>query len=333
MGFLYMKVKHVLAISALLLLAPFLLSGCGADSPAATTASSDNPGTSEPETIGEVYTSEYQFSRSSVSTPGTTDASEPSTDIPETNGSTTGGTTGTPAAGDKTLRVPPPSADTKGYTDAQLFAFYDDAVFIGDSISLGWRNYVTSKRSSSAGFMGKAQFLVSGSLGAANSLWDINTDPNDGIENSVHPLYNGKQMQLWNSIPLTGAKKIFIMFGLNDVGLYGVDATVSNYGKLLDKIKANVPDAKFYIISATYVVKGGARGDLTSENLRKLNIALIDFCSANGYSFINIADALADSDGNLKAAYCSDGFVHQTTAAYDVWTSLLKGFAASQLSN
>ena len=143
-------------------------------------------------------------------------------------------------------------------------------------------------------------------------------------------------MQLWNSIPLTGAKKVFIMFGLNDVGRYsdlnmGISMAVSNYDDLIDKIKANA-DVEVYIISATYVLEGGEKGYVTSENLRKLNEALIEYCNEEGIGFINFADALADSNGNLAAEYCSDGYVHQTNAAYDVWTALLRGYAAGEMN-
>ena len=221
----------------------------------------------------------------------------------------------------------PPSTDTLGLSDTEIFSFFDDAVFVGDSISLGWRNYVMSMRKTDSLFFGGsdgAQFLVSGSLGAGNSLWEVTSE-------SVHPSYQGEQMQLWKSIPLIGAKKVFVMFGLNDVALYGVEQTVENFDTLFSKIKEAVPDVQFYVLSATYV-KDGRYGQLTSADLRSLNLALIDFCAQNGYEFINIADALADADGNLKANYCSDGSVHQTNEAYGVWTALLKGYAASQLT-
>ncbi len=228
------------------------------------------------------------------------------------------------------LSVPPPSTDTLDFTNGQLDEFYSDSVFVGDSISFGWRNYVMSRRGSNVGFLGGAQFLVSGSLGAESSLWDI-------TEDSVHPLWQGEQMQLWNSIPLTGAKKVFIMFGLNDIGRYaelstGIDMAVSNYDELIGKIKENAPDVEIYIISATYVLEGGEKGKVTSANLRKLNEALIDYCADEGIEFINFADALADANGNLAEEYCSDGYVHQSNAAYDVWTALLRGYAAGVMS-
>ena len=235
---------------------------------------------------------------------------------------TTKPTTNPPAPnGDE---IPPPDENLLGLSDAEIFAFFDDAVFVGDSVSLGWRNFVTKTRETNKGFMGSAKFLVSGSLGSGNALWPVNKD-------SVHPVYQGEQMQLWKSIPLTGAKKLFIMLGLNDVGLYGIPNSTANYKQLINNIRGAVPDISVYVISATYMLKGSEKGKLTSENLRLLNKEMIKVCRDNGYIFINIADPLSTPEGNLKPEYCSDQYVHQTNAAYQVWTKLLKGFAASQI--
>lgn len=227
------------------------------------------------------------------------------------------------------LSIAPPYADTSAFSLDELYGYYDDAVFVGDSISLGWRNYVTKQRNTNPNFMGKAQFLVSGSLGAANAMWEVSDE-------SVHPMYQGEQMQLWNSIPLTGAKKVYIMFGLNDIGRYsdvteGVKTTVDLYDQLIQKIKSTTPGVEVCIISATYVIQGGDLGKLTSSNLYALNLGLIDYCNAKGIEFINITDKLTDSAGCLASQYCSDGFVHQTEAAYMVWTEVLKANAASHL--
>ena len=313
------------------------LCACSGKTPVSTTDVSNSsqpglttPGSSHPSgTIPDIPI----FPSSSVSSDTPSEPSSPATLPPEpstppSSEVTTVPTTRPVVPGSLQLPVAPPSTDTRGLSDSEIFAFYNDAVFVGDSISLGWRNYVAKKRKADSLFFGGsngAQFLVSGSLGAGNALWDVNAQ-------SVHPTYQGSQMQLWNSIPLTGAKKVIVMFGLNDAALYGVDKTIENFGTLFGKIKANVPDVQFYVLSATYVKAGGEKGKLTSALLRELDLALINFCDQNGYAIINIADALADADGNLKAEYCSDGFVHQTTAAYDVWTALLKGYAAAQLA-
>ncbi len=328
--------KLIKLILSITLCAAMLLSlcACSDDSPAVTSGSSPDASTPEPSGASGLSTGSLisDVPIFSTSAPPQTSGQEVTftTTPPQTSPSTT--TTAAPPVVDPNsvlLSVVPPSTDTHGLSDSEIFAFYDDAVFVGDSISLGWRNYVTKTRKRDSLFFGGtngAQFLVSGSLGAGNALWEVTSE-------SVHPSYQGEQMQLWKSIPLTGAKKVFVMFGLNDVALYGVDKTIENFGTLFGKIREAVPDVQFYVLSATYVKAGGERGKLNSANLRALNVALIDFCAQNGYEFINIADALADADGNLKAAYCSDGYVHQTDLAYEVWTSLLKGYAAAQLSS
>lgn len=337
---IHMKKRRPFPLAALCVLLAFSLCACSGET-AVSTSDDVSLSTSEPPvsevSIGTI--SDIPLFPSSASAPASavvsdTSDTQVSSDTSGTQVSSAPSVASTPAssisvpAGSPLLPIAPPDTDTHGLSDSQIFSFYRDAVFVGDSISLGWRNYVSKIRKSDSLFFGGsdgAQFLVSGSLGAGNALWDISGE-------SVHPTYQGTQMQLWNSIPLTGAKKVFVMFGLNDVALYGVDQTLANFATLFGKIKANVPDIQFYVLSATYVKAGGERGKLTSSLLRELNLALINFCNQNGYAFINIADALADSDGNLKAEYCSDGFVHQTNAAYEVWTSLLKGYAAAQLS-
>lgn len=274
-----------------------------------TTASSAQPPDSSPETTAATSAS------SSAGTSATTSSSATSSE--QTSSVTV------PPAG-VALPVPPPGKDLHGLTAAQAEAFYSDSVFVGDSIMMHWANYMTKQRETGSFFDG-AKSLTAASLGVNNALWGIS-------DQSVHPKYQGEQMQLWNSIPLTGAKKVIMMFGLNDVALYGVQNSVASYGKLINLIKTNVPDAQFYIVSSTYILKGAEKKDLKNSLLREWNNALIDFCSSNGYNFINIADALCDSDGYLLPEYCGDGFIHQTTAARVVWAELLRGYAADKLT-
>ena len=328
------RLKNI-AVSVLLGAALVFPAGCSGAPEEQTSENSPQTDVtvSTPEIISSAVLQTSALTRKTSGTSGENTLTPPDTSVttPDTSASReTQSTQDYPIPASLSLSVAPPSTDTLNFTDAELCAFFDDAVFVGDSISLGWRNYVMGKRQTDSNFLGNAQFLVSGSLGAESALWDVTKE-------SVHPMWQGEQMQLWNSVPLTGAKKVFIMFGLNDIGRYsdldyGIKMAVSNYRELTGRIKANAPDVQFYVISATYVVEGGEKGKVTSENMRKLNEALIDFCNESGYEFLNFADALADSNGNLALEYCSDGYVHQTNAAYDVWTALLKGYAAGALN-
>ena len=51
----------------------------------------------------------------------------------------------------------------------------------------------------------------------------------------------------------------------------------------------------------------------------------------NGWGFVDVAEALADENGDLAAEYCSDGFAHQNPEAYDVWVSVLRKYAGEHL--
>ena len=76
-------------------------------------------------------------------------------------------------------------------TDGQRMpdSYFDDAVFVGDSISLKLRNYVYKQRAGDPGFLGSAQFLTVGGLGSGNVQLPITAD-------SLHPVYNGEKMML-----------------------------------------------------------------------------------------------------------------------------------------
>lgn len=200
-------------------------------------------------------------------------------------------------------------------------AYFQNSVFIGDSVMMGFRNYIAKKDSS---FLGGPRFLVSGSYGAANAVAAVS-------DSSIHPIYEGQQRQVQDSIALMGASKVFICFGINDIALYGIDGTVQNFKTLFERIRAKNPNVQLHILSATPMLSGSEQKNLNNANLRKLNDALKTFATANGAEFIDIYSAVADTDGSLKAAYCSDGFIHQTQAAYDQWVKALRAFASTKL--
>ena len=200
------------------------------------------------------------------------------------------------------------------------WVWFDDAVFIGDSVSLKLKNYVTKQRQNDAGFLGGAQFLTSGSLGSANALWEVS-------DQSVHPAYQGEKMLLEESIPLTGAKKIYIMLGTNDIGLYGIEDSVKNYQTLLERILETTPDASIYVQSATPICEGAEKKALNNANLEIYNEQLQALCEEKGYTFVDVASVLRDENGFLPRDYCSDpdGMgIHFTDVACEIWIDYLR---------
>lgn len=175
-------------------------------------------------------------------------------------------------------------------------SYFDDAVFIGDSVSLGLTYYEAANDR-----LGKAQFLTAGSLSATNALWSVSSS-------SVHPRYNGEKMKLEKSVPLTKAKKIYIMLGMNDISM-GVDYSLGNFETLCDNIHKAAPDAVFYVQSVTPKANQGAKNFssyLNNNNITLYNKKMSQLCREKGWYFINVAETMFDSAGFLKRSYCSD---------------------------
>lgn len=196
--------------------------------------------------------------------------------------------------------------------------FFEHSVFIGDSVMMGFRNYVMGQPQ---GFLGGPEFLVSGSFSLRMALSKIS-------ETTIHPIYQGEQHYIWDSISMMGAKKAFLFFGLNDIDMEGVDGTCENYIEVIDKIKETSPETEIFIISTTNMLTGSEKGGLNNDNIRLLNDKMKEYCAETDVQYIDIAGFLTAEDGGLKPEFCSDAYVHQTYAAYEVWTKVLRGYAS-----
>lgn len=207
--------------------------------------------------------------------------------------------------------------------------YFNDAVFIGDSISYGFELYVTEKRANGETVLGEAKFLTSGSLSYGNSLWDVSDE-------SVHPTYNGEKMKLEDAIAQIKPGKIFILLGTNDVALYGVEQTIANADTEISRMLEASPGADIFIMSTTpkySPVESGSDGSLKNTDIDALNVAMRQFAVEKGYNFMNIAPLFKDETGGLAAGYCSDkeGMgIHFTSAAYDIWLNFLYSYGKQQ---
>lgn len=196
--------------------------------------------------------------------------------------------------------------------------FFEKSVFIGDSVMMGFRNYVMGQE---AGFLNSPEFLVSGSFSVRMALTPISPT-------TIHPVYQGEQRYIWDSLAMMGAKKVFMSFGLNDIGMEGVEAAYQSYVEVIGNIQETVPEVDIYIISTTNMLPESEKQSLNNENIRLLNSKMQEYCRTAGIGYIDITSFLIDETGGLRADLCSDGYVHQTYAAYEIWVKVLRGYAS-----
>lgn len=305
------KVKWSSLLLAALASFTFLLNGCGQAGESSIAEVSQSVSS---ERSSEISVSSSESISSSISVPSSESSSAPPS---ESQGSSS-----SPASYMTFEQEITPNLH--GLTKERCQQYFSDAVFVGDSIMMGFGMFVRDARKTEPEFFTGLQFHVGGSYGTGNALWDVS-------ENSVHPMLRGKQTKVEDALPIMGAKKAVLLFGLNDIGVYGVDGSVENYGTLCDRILEKSPDLSIIILSATPILDGAEKKVLNNKKLQEYNQALKEFCTQRGFDFLDIASSLALPDGSLRPEFCSDAFVHETYDAYKVWTKLLLEYAAEKL--
>lgn len=213
-------------------------------------------------------------------------------------------------------------AETGHYdtTSPKTAAWFDNAVFVGDSVTLKLSYYCASNPDA----LGAAEFFCAGSLGYTNALWDID----DPI--AVHPYYKGEVHLTEDCVTATGKKNVFIMLGMNDIGLYGVEDTMKSCKQLVANILKKSPDANLYFQSVTPMISSAQMETFNNTLVKQFDGLLEAYCQENHYRYLDLFSALADADGNLPLEYCSDPDsmgLHFSDAACQIWADYLKNNA------
>ena len=198
-------------------------------------------------------------------------------------------------------------------------AWFDDVIFIGNSVAKNLETYVTKQRMGSwPSCMGKAVFFTAGSYTYKNAA--------DGSGNP--PRLAGKKMSIEKAIDATGAKKAFISLGQGDIVFFqrSIEETTGYVEKLIGKIRALTPDVEIYFLGMTPRASVFEDQYANSEMIQAFNKALCALAEENGCYYINSFEALADENGCLPEEYCSetyDGGIHLTDAGCEKWLAYL----------
>jgi len=185
--------------------------------------------------------------------------------------------------------------------------FFSNAAFIGDSVTLKLRNYNAQTK-----ILGDTTFLCQGSYSVDHA-----------VNNTMMLSYQGEDISPQDALAACGADRVFILLGMNDIGLWGVDKTIENWGTLIANIREKNPGIEIYIQSGTPIYPAGERGKLTNANMDAYNKRLQEFAEVNECYFVNVNAPFKDETGGLAKKYCSDEYVHFTDAACELWAKIL----------
>ena len=222
--------------------------------------------------------------------------------------------------------TPTPSPTLEPVTDEMLDsgrfdAYFDDAVFVEDSITESRRNYCIALQRDDQDFMGNAQFLAAVSM----SVRMASSDSRTLLQ------YRGNAVSVTEGLLKMGAGRVFIMLGVNDYAGKYPDATLAYFDTLIDAIQEKCEGIEIVIQSVTPVTKRFCQERrITIEEWNGFNVLLEQLCEEKGVQFLSFAELLMDAEGYLADDMTGDGMFHLTPAANAVWIRALRQFAAEQ---
>ena len=130
----------------------------------------------------------------------------------------------------------------------------------------------------------------------------------------------GSYVTMPQAVALMQPRRVIVTFGTNDLDPnYSAAAFAENYRAGLQAIADAYPAADIIVNAIPPLGRSHSNASLTQSQVDEYNKAIVEMCDANGWKFLNSAEALKDAaTGYAKEGYVesSDG-IHLTRAAMD----------------
>ncbi len=178
-------------------------------------------------------------------------------------------------------------------------SYYDNVLFIGDSLTVGLSMYGSLKNAT--------YFCING-MGASEAL--------------------GKDMGGVTLDALLDARQydaVYIMLGINDMGSKR-KSYLTSYSSLLSHVQEKQPDASVVIQSILAVTSAytAEHPKINNDEIRERNAELAAMADGEKVFYLDLNVFFTDAAGNLNASQARDG-LHLTAKSYKVWREALLG--------
>ena len=179
-------------------------------------------------------------------------------------------------------------------------SYFDDALFIGDSRTVGIAEYGGIKNATYFANTGMSVYNLAKTKVNISGLGKVTLD---------------------DLLASYKFGKVYILLGINEMG-YDLDKTASKYRELVNKIQANQEGAIIYIQANLHVTETKSKSSSTFSNSRinDLNSKLAQIANNQNIFYIDINEKFDDEKGNLPSNYSQDG-VHIYAKYYKDWTN------------
>ena len=184
--------------------------------------------------------------------------------------------------------------------------YFDDALFIGDSRTVGLMEY--------AGLEEHASFYASTGL-TVYKLFDA----------KIAVVKEGEEpVTIEEALSEKQFAKIYLMVGINEMGTGTVESFLEAYGKAVEHLRELQPDAVIYIQAILRVsAERSSQGDyITNEGIDERNQGLSLLADNETVFYLDVNPLISDEDGGLNREYTFDG-VHLKAKYIAIWKEFL----------
>lgn len=185
--------------------------------------------------------------------------------------------------------------------------YFSDALFIGDSRTQGLRLYSGVKGATFYDYTGLSIF---------------------GVNNPGLVMVDGQSYSIVEALqkgPQFG--KVYIAFGMNELGYYNTENYLATFGKFLDQVKEAQPNAVVYLqnlapVDEAKCAKYGQASCITNARVAVFNELFAQLAREHRVCLVDVYSALSDENDGLPSEATSDG-IHFQRPWYETWLACL----------
>lgn len=191
-------------------------------------------------------------------------------------------------------------------------SYFDDALFIGDSRTVGLYEY---------GDLGNAVVLADSGMSVYK------------IFKQSFSLDSGEKLTLEELLTQKTFGKIYIMLGINELG-YNFDQTVRIYKEMLATIEAAQPDALIFLQANLHITekKSGTSSIYNNANINRFNSEIEKMTDSKKRFYLDANELFDDENGNLSTEYTVDES-HVLGKYYTDWVDWILQYAVTLNNN
>ena len=186
--------------------------------------------------------------------------------------------------------------------------YFDDALFIGNSLIVGLQRTVPLN----------ARYFASVGLNVSQVF-----------TKELIPMQSGDTYTISEALGTVEFSKVYLMFGINELGWGSIASFINYYGQIIDRIREVNPEAIIYVQSILpineekWAKSRDYQSCINNFAVATFNQKIIDMCVQKNVAFVNVGEVLTDETGNLYSDATSDG-IHIGGIFSTRWVEYLK---------